>query len=206
MKKLIILLSLLVLNISLAQQKVYAPVPPANSAFVRVIHADTSMESMTAQIAEQSYEGLELGGISDYKVVAEGNYDVMLGSVTAGLEFSAGNYYSVAVANGEVSLLQDDINSNLAKTMLVLYNFSDVDAVDMKTADGSTSVVVGVAPQEMGNILVNPIQVDLAAFSAADAVDSFTGLSLHSGATYSMVVVGSSDALSANWVLNTVYQ
>ncbi len=205
MKKILMSLLLLSFGLVLAQQTVYAPPPPDNAAFVRVINASPSTASLNTSIGDASFDTLEYGGISAYKVVLAGSYDLTAAGLSGSVSVEAGNYYSVVLSN-DVSVMKDPQNTNLAKTMLVLYNVSDSGAVAMKTADGSTAVIEGVDASSMNSILVNPIQVDLAAFEGTTSINSFAGLSLQSGAVYSMVVMGSADSLTANWVRNEVLQ
>ncbi len=206
MKKVISVLVLVLLGLSFAQQKVYTPPPAPNSAFIRIIHANPDVQTLSPSLADLSFAALDYGAISTYQALAAGSYEANLAGQQATLVLESGFYYTVAVLNTGIRLMQDPSNGNLAKTMLVLYNFSDSPSVDMKTADGSTPVIGGVAGSSMANILVNPIQVDLGAFAGTASVDSFKGLSLYSGAIYSMVVMGPADALKASWALNKVAQ
>ncbi len=205
MKKILISLLLLSFGLVLAQQTVYAPPPPDNAAFIRIIHASPNAGNLNTSIGDASFDALEYGGVSAYKVVLAGSYDLSVAGLSGSVSVEAGNYYSVVLSNS-VSVMEDPQNSNLAKTMLVLYNVADSGPVAMKTADGSTAVIEGVDAASMNSILVNPIEVDLAAFAGESSINSFAGLSLQSGAVYSMVVMGSADSLTANWVRNEVLQ
>ena len=205
LKPLLLIMSLLI-GVAAAQDGLYAPEPPANAAFVRIIHAAPGTTSFNSSIGEATYAELEFQSVSPYAVVTEGSYDVSLAGVTSTLEVAAGNFYTVALvdtgAGASVVALKDPSNTNLAKSLLILYNFSDVAAVDMKTADGAQTVVSGVAPMSVGSIVVNPVAVDLAAFGGSDVIESFSGIALERGAAYSMVVLGGADSMSAVWVLS----
>jgi alginate O-acetyltransferase complex protein AlgF len=195
---------LLLFSLAAAQEGLYDPVAPADSAFVRVIQADSSLGSLNPQIGGVVYEALDYAAISAYQVIPAGIHEAGFADLAVQLEFAAGKSYTVAVMAAGVSLLEDPSNGNLSKTLLVLYNLSELAAVDMKTADGSTAVVSGVVPKALNSMLVNPIQVDLAAFAGEAPISAFNGLSLRAGATYSMVVLGSADALKASWAASTV--
>jgi alginate O-acetyltransferase complex protein AlgF len=191
-------------NFVFAQEGLYDPAPPANSAFVRIIQADSALGVASASIGNIAYGDLEYLSISPYQVVPQGAYEGVFGSLIVPLEVAAGNFYTVAVIGGKGLLLQDPVNGNLTKTLLVLYNFSDLASVDMKTADGSTAVITGVASQTLNSILVNPIEISLAAFGDNQRVQAFNGLSLKPGATYSMIVTGPADHLMAAWSASLV--
>lgn len=188
----------------IAQEGLYDPAPPADSAFVRIIHADNALEPFEGTIGDVTYESIEYGVIGAYQVIPAGTYDASFSSLATSLDIAAGKFYSVAVVNSEAKLLEDPVNGNVTKSMLVLYNLSEAVAVDMKTADGSTPVITGVESQALNNILVNPIEVELAAFSDDKAIKTFSDLTLRESAVYSMVVVGSVDELSASWSISTV--
>ncbi len=100
-----------------------------------------------------------------------------------------------------ISLVEDPSNSNRAKTLLTLYNLSSSEAIDLKTADASVDVILGVSPLSVGNIPVNPIAVDLASFSGEEQISEYAGLRLERGGIYSAIVMDGSDSLTSIWVL-----
>jgi alginate O-acetyltransferase complex protein AlgF len=177
-----------------AQEGLYDPVPPADSAFVRIIQADRSLGAASLSIGDIAYGELEYLSISPYQIVPQGAHEGLFGGIAAALEVAAGNFYTVVVAGGKPLLLQDPVNGNLTKTLLILYNLSDLATVDMKTADGSTAVITGVTSQTLNSILVNPIEISLAAYVENQLVQAFNDLSLKPGATYSMIVTNPADA------------
>jgi alginate O-acetyltransferase complex protein AlgF len=191
-------------NAVVAQEGLYDPTPPANSAFVRIIQADSALSTTTSSIGDVVYGDLEYLAISPYHVVQQGSYEGRFGDITTPLEVAAGNFYTVAIVGGKALLLQDPVNGNLTKTLLILYNLSDLATVDMKTADGSTAVISGVTSQTLNSILVNPIEISLAAFGDHQSVQAFNDLSLKPGATYSMIVTGPAEHLMAAWSASLV--
>ena len=194
----------LLVTLAPAQENLYDPVLSADSAFVRILQADAAASATQANVGDVVFGGLEYGGVSPYQVVPQGDYTASFGDAALTVTIEAGKFYSLAFTPTGVSALEDPVNGNMTKTMLVLYNLSDVASVDMKTADGSTAVVPGVAAGTQSSILVNPIAVDLAAFANDDAVDTFAGLNLQAGAVYSLVVMGGADDLSASWTASQV--
>jgi alginate O-acetyltransferase complex protein AlgF len=176
-------------------QGLYAPAPPPDSAFVRLINASGIPLSATlgakAATAPKS-------GISTYVVIPQGMVAVKSGSTTVKLPVSAGKFYS-AVWNGKTFKLMIDSNADdRAKALLLVYNLSKAGALDLKTADGKLSVVSGIKPGESGNRAVNGITVDLAAFSGAKAVATFKGVSLERGNAYAIVVTDSGSSFTVS--------
>ena len=100
-----------------------------------------------------------------------------------------------------ISLIEDPTSSNRAKTLLTLYNLSSSETIDLKTADASIDVILGVAPLSIGNVAVNPIAVDLGSFSGEDQVSEYAELQLQRGGVYSAIVMDGSEGLTSLWVL-----
>ncbi|MCA9835258.1 MAG: alginate O-acetyltransferase AlgF [Trueperaceae bacterium] len=201
-KRFISLCLLGVLAFAAAQDGLYAPEPPANSAFVRVANALSSGSAFSSQLGSAGFSELGFGGVSSYQVVPEGSYDFAAAGSSASLSISAGNFYTVAVidngSGAHIVLLKDPSNSNMAKSLLVLYNLSGLATTHMKTADGAQAVISDVGSDTLGSIVVNPISVELAAFSDA-SIAAFPA-ELERGAAYSLFVMGSAGSPSAYWI------
>ncbi len=174
----------------------YAPAPPPDSAFVRVINSTTTPLSATlggkAAAAPKA-------GISTYVVVPQGTVATKVGAASSSLTVVAGKFYS-AVWNGKTFKLLTDANADdRAKALITVYNLSSAPALDLKTADGKLSVISSVKPGESGNRAVNGITVDLAVFSGGKALATFKGAALERGNAYAIVLTkdGSSMTLSS---------
>lgn len=199
------ILVLLLLGLSFAQDEgLYAPAPPADAAFVRVVHAIEGADAVSPTIGAATYAELAFAQSSLYRVVLQGEASLQAGAISHDFTVEAGKFYTVALVSnsGEASVfvLNDEANTNRAKALLVLYNLSDIASVDLKTADGSTPIVVGVAPNSEASIEVNGITVDLAVFNADASLESFAGVKLERGAAYSAIVMGTADDTTVIWV------
>src|SRR3546814_1451056 len=75
----------------------YAPAPPANSAFVRIINAKTDGAAVAGQLAQRKISAVGVGGASPYWALRAGPAKAILGSGTAELSLQPGTYYSVVV-------------------------------------------------------------------------------------------------------------
>ena len=162
-------------------QQLYAPAPPANSAFVRVIGAPAATLEMQSVTAAKD-------AASAYVVIPQGSLTARVGTVSQKFTVVAGKFYSVVLLGGKLSLLTDQAADNKAKALLTVYNLSSTAALDLKTADGKLSVVSGVKPGESGSRAVNGITVDLAAFSGTKTLDTLKGVKLERGNAYAVVV------------------
>lgn len=161
----------------------YAPAPPADAAFVRVLHAAEGAGEVSASLGDTDFGALPYGSVSPYRVVLQGTAELSTGDVSGALELSAGRFYTVVLTD-TATLLEDPTLQNRAQTLLVLYNVSE-SPVSLKTADGATDVIPEVAPGALGSIEVNPISVAFGAFAGDTALAAFEETQLERGAVYS---------------------
>lgn len=178
------MLTLLSASVAAAQEGLYAPAPPANSAFVRILNAPSATlggKTVTAPA----------GAASTYVVIPQGEFTAKVGAASSPLKVEAGKFYSVVSNGGKLSLLTDQASENRAKALLTVYNLSKSSSVDLKTADGKTTVVTGVKPGQSGSRAVNGITVDLAAFAGGKTLGTLKGVKLERGNAYALVVTDS---------------
>ena len=173
----------------------YAPAPPPDSAFVRIINATAT--PLSATLGSKAATAPK-AGISTYVVVPQGNVAAKVGAANNTLAVVAGKFYS-AVWNGKTFRLMTDVSADdRAKAQLTVYNLSTKPALDLKTADGKLSVVGGVKPGESGNRAVNGITVDLAVFGGSKALATFKGADLERGNAYAIVVTDSGSSMTVS--------
>lgn len=180
------------LSTSAAQQEgLYDPAPPSNSAFVRVANAPAATLGTRSVAADK-------GAVSTYVVIPQGDVSVKAGAASQKFRVEAGKFYTVALHGGKLSLLPDAPADNRAKALLVVYNLSSLPSVDLKTADGKTTVIQGVKPGESGNRAVNGITVDLATFAGPKSLNVMKAVKLERGKAYAIVVTDSGTTLTAS--------
>ncbi|AZI45112.1 hypothetical protein EHF33_19745 (plasmid) [Deinococcus psychrotolerans] len=182
---------LLLSGTALAQDGLYEPAPPANSAFVRVLNTPSATLGDKSVIADK-------GAASVYVVIPQGDFTAKVGGVNGKLKVEAGKFYSVVADGAKLNLLTDPFADNRAKALLVIYNLSKTANVDLKTADGKTAVVSGVKPGESGSRAVNGITVDLAAFSGSKPLGTLKGVKLERGSAYALVLTDSGLTLTTS--------
>ena len=170
---------------SAQDEGLYAPAPPADAAFVRILNIGQA--EVTPTLGDTGFQALAYGKVSPYRVVLQGDAELTAGDVTDTLKLQAGRFYTVTVGD-RASLIEDPTLENRAQTLLLLYNTSDK-PVNLKTADGSTDVIPDVAPGEVGSIPVNPISVAFGAFRGSEALTKFDELQLERSAAYSTFVL-----------------
>lgn len=198
-----IFLGVILLGVAAAQDEgLYAPAPPADAAFVRVLNAGAG--EVTLRLGDTDFEALAYGEVSPYRVVLQGTADLSAGDVKETVALAAGRFYTVVLTDvlteettllgGAVTLLEDPTLENRARTLLLLYNVS-AQPVNLKTADGETDVIPDVAPGEHGSVEVNPISVAFGAFAGGAALTIFDEVQLGRGAAYSTFVLPDDTAI-----------
>ncbi len=186
-----LLLSAFLLSpVALAQDGLYDPAPPANSAFVRVINAPAATLGGKAVTAQP-------GAASPYVVVPQGDFAARVGTLSSTLKAEAGKFYTVITTGGKLALLLDQAADNRAKALLTVYNLSK-SSIDLKTADGKTAVVAAVKPGASGSRAVNGITVDLSAFVGDKALGTVKAVKLERGNAYALVVTETGMTVTAS--------
>ncbi len=192
MKTQLILVLILGAGITLAQG-LYAPEPPPNSSFVRLIDASLDSFSTAVKLDGKTWiAALTAQGILPYEVLKAGkhSFEILNGSAktTATLEAQAGKFYTLAIvgkANAvSVKTFNDKKITNKIKTQLLAYNFSNT-PFSLKTSDG-TSVLKDITPGSSQSIMVNPVNITFDAFTGSSKNSSFK-LRLQSSQSYSFV-------------------
>lgn len=176
----------------LAQDEgLYAPTPPDNAAFLRVVHIATDEENVSVSVANTNYGELGFAEVTPYRIVLEGKRAVNAGSIEDVFDVESGNFYTAFFVGDSIDIVVDATNLDRSKALLALYNYSTLDSVDLKTADGSTDVITGIAPKDQANIAVNGITVALGVFTNGGPVTIFDEVQLERGAAYSAIVFSS---------------
>ncbi len=188
-----------------ADDDLYDPAPPPGSAFVRVVHAAPGAGTVSAELDGVDQAGLGLGAVTPYIAMQRGARKVKVGAkAEASLEVAAGGWYTVVLTGDgkKTQVLQDPINTNMAKAQLVLYNLTATPGAVLETADGSLEVIGAVAAMGSGHRAVNPLEVDLAVHLGDRQVQVFPGVELSEGLGYSVVLTGAPGQEQAVWITN----
>jgi alginate O-acetyltransferase complex protein AlgF len=193
MKPTKILSLLIVLTPFALAQGLYAPEPPANSSFVRIIDAALSASPIAVKLDGKPWiAALTAQGILPYEVLKAGDHRFEMQSgankTSITLAAKAGKFYTLAIVGASnklsVKTFNDKKISNKVKAQLLAYNFSS-DTLSIKTNDG-TSVFKDIKQNASQDILVNPISITFDAYASNKKNSSFK-LRLQSTQSYSFV-------------------
>lgn len=178
-----------------AQEGLYGPQTPQDTAFVRFVHAATDIPEATFTVAGVPYATTAYLDVTPYDMLAEGSHTIRVNDLTTDITTEIGGFYTVVLMPEELRVITDTPLEDLAKARIFLYNLSALDTLDLRTADGETDVLTDVAAGSSSSIEVNPADVTLAVFHQGEGVQELSGLQLERGAAHGVFVMGDADAL-----------
>jgi len=206
-------------GIAQATGVLYEPEPPANAAYVRIVHLSPQEQIDVLVDGNIRQSGLRQGQFGDYMILNSGQHELQLRSrlsskkITATrLEIRAAQVLTLGFGNLQTSLVpqifEDKTGQNRMKANLTVYHLADkLGPVNISTADGKTSVFRALTPSGSQTLAANPIKVELLACPAAsqpagtgncsspDTQQAKAALVLERGDNYSLLL--STDANSA---------
>jgi alginate O-acetyltransferase complex protein AlgF len=180
-----------------AADLLYDPEPPADSAYVRVIH-DSHDSAVDVLVDNKTrIHNLASGEVGEYLVLPMGKHLLTLqkagkAATTAKIEVDSGHLLTVAFPslrpNTKPLIFEDKAGSNKLKALLAVYRLDTLPGtLDIVTANGNTRVFSNLAPGATGQLSVNPIAIELVAISSRDkSVLARSNLSMSPGSTYSL--------------------
>ncbi|GAA0502235.1 alginate O-acetyltransferase AlgF [Deinococcus depolymerans] len=183
--------ALLLLCAAHAQEALYAPAPPAGSAFVRVVTVDggrtVTLDGRPFLSAAKSRT------VSPYQIVPQGPHTLRAGSTTLNLNVQGGAYHTLVLRGGKLSALGAEQPGGVTRARLTLYNLSDAPA-SLMTADGHTRLLPDVPAGAMKSMNVNAVSAALGVFAGSAPLQTFPTEALRAGASYSAFVFGTGPA------------
>ena len=196
----------------------YDPEPPANSAYVRVIHASREGSVDVMVDGKPRARNLKGGEASDYLVLSAGKHTFALQAagqstalVSATLDVDSGHAITVAFttlrADTKPLVFEDKANSNKLKAVLAVYHLdSKSGPLDVLSADGKIRVFTKVVSGTSSQLSVNPITIELIATQSGDkTAQARATVAMEPGGTYSfMLLPGEGGKLIARAVQNKV--
>lgn len=178
--------------------RLYDPMPPNNSAYLRVLDTVPGQPISVLVDGKVHVKSLPARTVSDYLVLSSGKHQVQVqvagksqGMVE--IDLAQKNAYTVVFPNakGPAWTFTDRTNTNKLKSMLAVYNVAPLlGPVDVKTADGKTKVFTALEAGKPAILEVNPINVNLAVFkSGATTASGTANLNMERGSAYSLFLL-----------------
>jgi alginate O-acetyltransferase complex protein AlgF len=168
-------------------RSVYGPSAPGDSAFVRVVNL--LPDPVRVSLGATRIGPVTVSTVSSYEPVVPDVYQVRAGGNEREVVPQSGAWLTIACTRQGIVLFTDPPHTDPARAQVFLYNLSSLPSLDLKTADGKTAVIGGVAKEASAQVVVNAVTVTLAVFSGATRVGDAGKLPLARGSSYSVFAV-----------------
>ena len=198
---LLLLTSASALNAQVDNQ-LYDPVPPEDSAYLRIINASHEGAVDTWVDGKLRGKNLASGDAGDYLVVPMGKHKIVLQvkekstlKLTANLVAERGRAMTLAVtdlqAGSKPLIFEDRINPNKLKAVLAIYHLlPNLGSIDVESTDKKVKVFSNLAFGSTNQLLVNPITIELSALKSGEKVElAKANLAMQHGNAYSLLVL-----------------
>ena len=154
----------------------YEPEPPADASYIRVIYLGQQDQVDVLIDGKLRQASLQESQFSHYMVLPAGPHELVLQSRSGGkkapalkLDVRAKRIQTLAFMNLQAQarslspiIFEDKSNTNRLKSTLTAYHLApESGTVNIKTADGKTSVFHDLAPSTSHSLAVNPVSVEL---------------------------------------------
>jgi len=172
--------------------QLYAPRPPAGSAYVRVLHpADTAVQVQVGQNAPQQLGAGKLA--SSYNVVKGSEpFTVRIAGQTVGsLSVAPDSYQSVVLEGGKLVVLDDSAASDDAlKAELRFYNLASGCQAGQLQVEGGPALFTEVKPGTSQARAINPVSASLTAGCGDSQAKALALPQLQPGDHYALFLTG----------------
>lgn len=184
-----------------ADDALYGPEAPPGSAFIRVFNA-TDQVDLNVQVGDKTVSGVDAWEVSDFEFLAPGTHRLDAGTAATTVTLQPSRFYTAVVSAQGVRLLDNPPYQNRLKALVMFYNLTDADGLGLRTADGRTAVIDGVARNASGTREVNPAREPLALFKGEQRIADAPQQSFTRGKAYSLFAIGSADTPRLVWAVN----
>ncbi len=154
-------------------EELYDPEPPPNSSYLRIIHAG-SVDSYNVSVdGKKRISNLKPALASQYLILTSGTHQIEMENITnpkkvikVTVSVVPGHSFTYAFLDYAViskPFIFDDVSiSNRLKSQLMVYNLStNINKIDLQTADGGTSVMSGIDKYTSKYLAVNPVEANV---------------------------------------------
>lgn len=190
-----------------AQDGLYAPVRPEDTALVRVIHVNwaSGAAPVTVDAGNTRFAAVAAGSATPYRPVRPGVYVIMAYGRREALTAANGTFHTVLISPNRITILRDTWHEDPLRAQLVLYNATTA-PLRLDAVVPEATLMAEVTPGSSGTRVVNAITVTLAASRIGHAPEASgggagpravweTSLDLARGASYGLVVGETEDGL-----------
>jgi len=182
-------------------EALYGPAAPPGSAFIRIFNGG-QQSLIDARVGPEDLNEIPPYEASEFTFLPPGSYDLTAGAIKQKVTLQPDRFYTAAVIDGKVQLIDNDKFANRMKALVIVYNLTGDSELSLKTADGKTPVVENVPPSKSGQREVNAVRTQLALYKGAQRVAAVRQVAFERGRAFSLFVAGTPQAPMPVWVVN----
>jgi hypothetical protein len=206
-------LALIILTMVLApfaahagEEELYAPVPPADSSFIRVVNLTDTPDAQTKIDDATIPPGME-NAVSEYVVIKAGERSFHFNDKKEPVSIEAGQYYTIAVSgDGSVKVFKDALIKDPAKAVIYFYNLSDAADATLTAPSHNTAIFEKVAANDSKSREINAVTFGLKATAKGKDAGTVDEVELKRGRGTSLFLTGPEGNYKFFSVQNTVKQ
>jgi len=154
-------------------EELYDPEPPPNSSYLRIIHAGSADSYNVIVDGKKRIGNLKPALASQYLILPSGTHQIEMTNVAnpnkvikASVSVVPGHSFTYAFLDYAVMskpFIFDDIGiGNRLKSQLMVYNLStNINKIDLQTADGAATVISGIDKYASKYLAVNPVEANV---------------------------------------------
>lgn len=191
---------LVIIGTSALAAGLYAPPPPPNSAYVRMIPAGGATQATVGGKKLSATAGTP----SPYVVIKAGTAPIEAGAIKSSKALAAGRYYSVVLAGKQASVLEDPGMASRVKATIIFYNLTSRPGLELRTADGKMVVAAATAPGRQTSRQVNAATAAFGVFGSGAALASTAPQAINRGFSYSAIATEKGGAVKISWAKSEV--
>ena len=184
----VLIAALLLVATAGAQEDLYGPQAPRDTAWVRVLNA-ASDDPLVPQLDGEPWEELGYGEGTAYRPIQPGSHHMELGGAQVTLEAGPESFTTVALLPEGPLVLPDRPLEDISRGLLTLYNLTGDERLDLLAGDG-TLLFEGVGPGTAESLAIAEAEVELLVRDeAGEPVGSLDSRLYARGEAHSLIVL-----------------
>ncbi len=153
----------------------YAPEPPENAAFVRVING-TASPLETLALGGIAFTNVEANTISPYQIVPEGSYASPKDAAVS-WDVQPQKYYVLTMSSAATTLVEEPGIENQAKSQVYFYNLTSKTAA-LHAPKFKADIVGDVEAGTQSSKAINALTIDISARVDGADIETFQAVEL----------------------------
>lgn len=183
----------------------YAEDAPPGSAFVRVFNGSAGKTIEDISLGGKNIKPLAALESSAYVYLPAGSHVLTLSGKKQNISMREGEFYTVIVGDQlPLTVIKDETFNNRRKALVSFYNLVSKKEVDLKTADGSISIIEDVGFLANKTREINPVRLAVTTVAGDTQLAQADPVSLQWGKVFSLFACGDSARPTLVWVENEI--